>query len=290
MSLSLPRAGAVLAILLMAGCASTVTAPTPSTPAPAVSTAPAPEAALKAGTSVYANRTGDQWYPATVLSAANGTVSVQYTDGSTEKTTLTEAQIALAPTGPQAVMEGDTVIAKWTSTWWRGRIVSVDGANLKILYSDNTDGAVTSSEITRPLDGKLVPVEAKAVASSVPAAPAGKEPVATAAEPFPVGMSILGNWKKGQAWYPGKIVSAGATYSVHYEDGSDEEGITRMDLAHFPGGPQDVKVGDTVVAEWRPATWWGAKVTKVDGDNVSILYSDSTTGTLKKTQFTKPGA
>lgn len=292
---TLLRTGAVtLTAMFLAACGTT-TAPAPSstpvsTPPPPTSSAPSN--GLTAGMSVFGNRTGDQWYSATVVSVNGSTTTVRYTDGVTDNTALADSKIALAPTGPQPAKVGDVVVAKWTTTWWRAEITEIDGVNVSVRYSDNTTGSMTTSDITRPIGGTLPKLDPAPVIPSTPAVslPSGPEPVATAEEPFPVGMTVLGNWSKGQAWYPGRISAASAgTYSMAYNDGSKEDGLTRNDLAHFPGGPLSVKAGDKVIGEWRPATWWTATVVAVNGDMVDIKYSDDTTGTLKSDKLAQAG-
>ena len=296
---------ALLGLSLLTGCGASTTPVSTPVPSPVVSTPVVPTVVpplATVGAAVLANASGDTWNSGTVTASTSDSITVKLDGSTTLGSVFTGDKVALKPLGPQAVKVGDVVVAKWTdSSWWLATVTKVDGSKVEVRYSDNTNGDdLTNADITRPIKGKLptpppapsvtaAPSSAAVSSAPVSAAPS-KEPVATAEEPFPVGMTILGQWNNGQAWYPGKVAAKnGSLYDVNYNDGTSEKGLTQSRLAHFPGGAQDVKVGDAVIAEWQPATWWSATVKKVNGTTGDIEYSDKTTGSLHNTQFTRPG-
>ncbi|MFO0663526.1 MAG: agenet domain-containing protein [Polyangiaceae bacterium] len=129
-----------------------------------------------------------------------------------------------APVATYAV--GDKVDVKWNNSWWKGEVLSVDNGKYRVHYtgwSSNWDETVAADRI-RALSGESkvgsmaegtgsADPAASAAPSASASAAASSAPAATAAA-YKVGDKVDVNWKG--SWYQAKILSAGATYKVHY--------------------------------------------------------------------------
>ncbi len=124
---------------------------------------------------------------------------------------------------------------------------------------------------------KVVAAFGGAVATSVDSdesLPADTEKDSAATAIFKVGENIMGRWKGGSRWYPGKITKvSGDEVYVHYDDGSDEV-LPPMNVAHLNQPNSSVSVGQSVLAKWNNGSYYSGKVAALDDSTVTVKWDD----------------
>lgn len=106
-----------------------------------------------------------------------------------------------------------------------------------------------------------------------------------------VGDTVLGKFKDGFQWFPGKVSKVTTTdktvwpgivvgkvtsYSIDYDDGGKETSLSVSQVALFAEHPASVKEKQKVIIESpnTPGTYWNATVKLVEGKNVTVTYDD----------------
>ncbi|MFA4874351.1 MAG: hypothetical protein WC690_03325 [bacterium] len=132
-----------------------------------------------------------------------------------------------------------------------------------------------------------------AVAVAVPAlarADQCKEPEKASLKP---GMKVVAQWQ-GDNWWLAKIASINkkGLFNVTYSDNTKGSNKKQDQVAYYiydkSGTPPPCfKEGDKVVAQWKGDSWWKARITKIDGSNADITYSDGEKGKRKLTDMVR---
>lgn len=130
-----------------------------------------------------------------------------------------EAPTTSAPTMSFAV--GDKIDVNWKGSWWKGEVLSVDGAKYKIHYvgwSATWDESVTADRVRARTEEAKSGTEQPAIAAvPAPEATASAEATAKAAtaSPYKVGSKVDVNWKG--SWYQGQVIGTpSGQFRVHY--------------------------------------------------------------------------
>lgn len=93
-------------------------------------------------------------------------------------------------------------------------------------------------------------------------------------EPPSVGDAVLAP-DDGAHWWAGTIDQVdGTIYTVKFD--ADGKIVARplTHIAPFPSGSVTVAVGDKVVAEWTPDSFYAGVVTAVSGDQATVKWDD----------------
>lgn len=160
---------------------------------------------------------------------------------------------APAPTAEAKFKVNDRVESRWNNgtLWYKGTIAAHASGQYSINYDDgDKESGIPETRIRALAD-------------------------AAVKELFVVGDTVIANLKSGDKWYSGKIsAAADGSFSVVYDDGNKETGITAARIAHVPTVAVVVKSGDRVVAKWKDGKWYTATVTSVAGTKITVKYYD----------------
>lgn len=90
------------------------------------------------------------------------------------------------------------------------------------------------------------------------------------AGPFKAGARVLAQYKGGDTWYPGKVVShKGSQVEIAYLDGSSET-LPSGHVRSF-----DWKVDTKVTCQFkRGENWYPGKISSIKGDKIHVKYED----------------
>ncbi len=104
--------------------------------------------------------------------------------------------------------------------------------------------------------------------------PADTEKAAAATTVFKVDEKVMGRWKGGSKWYPGKITKvSGDEIYVSYDDGSKEV-LPPMNVAHLNQPNSSISVGQAVLAKWSDYNYYSGTVQSFDDSTVTVKWSD----------------
>jgi hypothetical protein len=104
--------------------------------------------------------------------------------------------------------------------------------------------------------------------------PADTEKAAAATAVFKVDEKIMGRWKGGNRWYPGKITKvSGDEIYVNYDDGSKEV-LPPMNVAHLSQPNSSIAVGQAVLAKWTDNNYYSGTVQSFDDSTVTVKWND----------------
>ncbi len=158
--------------------------------------------------------------------------------------------------------EGMQVFGKWKggNVWFRGTVMKIDGKKIDVKYEDG------DREWT---DSRLIQKD--------------KAEKTTKISKFSEGDRIIGNWKGGKSWYPGKILKIESNkIHVEYNDG-DKELIDDLKKIQPDKNVKAVKisklaVGDKIKARWKGGVpWYTGTITELSKEKVNVLYDDGDT-------------
>ena len=107
--------------------------------------------------------------------------------------------------------------------------------------------------------------------------PADTEKAAAATTVFKAGEKVMGRWKGGSRWYPGKITKvSGDEVYMHYDDGSDEV-LPPINVAHLNQPNSTIAVGQGVLAKWSDNNYYSGTVKSFDDSTVTVKWDDGST-------------
>ena len=90
---------------------------------------------------------------------------------------------------------------------------------------------------------------------------------------FAVSDWVLAQWRGGAYYYPATVLRTDATtVTIEYDDGARETRPVNQ-VKHY-----NWKLGSKVECRWTDGAWYGASITAMGGDAVTldILYDDGT--------------
>lgn len=116
--------------------------------------------------------------------------------------------------------------------------------------------------------------QAAAPAAAEEKLPADTEKAAAATAVFKVDEKIMGRWKGGNRWYPGKITKvSGDEIYVNYDDGSKEV-LPPMNVAHLNQPNSSISVGQAVLAKWTDNNYYSGTIQSFDDSTVTVKWND----------------
>lgn len=140
----------------------------------------------------------------------------------TSDTTVQSAEpVKSAPSATYSA--GDKVDVEWKGSYWKGKVLSVEGTKYKIHYlgwSTSFDETVGTERLRAPTDDAKTgstpePSEAPVAEAQPSAAAPTSAPKSTPAAGYNVGSKVDVSWKG--TFYQAKILSkVGTSYRVHY--------------------------------------------------------------------------
>lgn len=190
---------------------------------------------------------GRTYAPARVVRRLGEKLTVEYSDGEQESTSLGMVRIDPAgrrgapPRVPRhAWIVGDRVLGKWSWDfyWYPGTVQAVEGEQLYVAFDDGDREWMPAARVM-PLD-------------------------------FAVGSRVYGRWQGGPHYYPGRVARKdGETLHIHYDDG-DQETTTVSVVRVLRGG-----VGQRVLAQGiNEPFFYPGVVRAVEGELIEVRFDD----------------
>ena len=188
-----------------------------------------PEAKFAVGDAVESRYRGKKkYYPGTIAAVKNGTYTVDYADGETEKGVAEEMIRALEKKEPVATEKddepsvaskfavGDAVEAKFGGgrKYHRGKITAVKDGKYTVEYDDGDVEKGVDKEMIRAL-------------VAAPAPPEDAAPAAKAGGAFKIGAKCEARYKGKKRYYPGRVSADNddGSYAIKYDDDEEESNV-----------------------------------------------------------------
>ena len=131
----------------------------------------------------------------------------------------------------------------------------------------------TTMKISRPIRRSIRAALAAALGVCAFAAPALAHDV---------GDWVLAPWRDSSQTFPGVVVGkSGSSLTIQFDDGTRETRIASEVRAY------DWKVGSYVECQWKDGSWYGAKITWLGNDGLSMQIRYVDDGTVERTKTGK---
>lgn len=201
--------------------------------------------------------------------------------GAGKKNSDNQAASGDKPAAPAKLVAGDTVVAKWAqNSFYEGTVESLTDQKAKVKWSDGSSPSeVDLSEVyALPKPGSKPEIKAGDVVvvktSATGTSWAGAE-VVTVGDVVEATLTVGGS-KVNVA--PDRVIKVTAVSAADLKKQSATTDLTDQAKAKSPAIPAGYKpaVGETVLGEWTPKSWYEGKVLKVTGGRPTIAWSDKT--------------
>jgi hypothetical protein len=104
---------------------------------------------------------------------------------------------------------------------------------------------------------------------------------------FVAGDTVAAQWSDGH-WYMGTVTESGDAYTVAYDDGSDQTGLSEAEV-RAPLTANDIEIGDAVLADWRAGErLYRGTVSQLIHGGVLITWDDSGEARVANGKFFAP--
>jgi transcription antitermination factor NusG len=177
------------------------------------------------------------------------------------------------------IKEGDTVVGKWGTSFYEGKVEKIDGSKIKIAWLDKSAPTdVDSNEVyAMPASGAKPDVKAgdKVLAkiSSSGSFWAGAEVVSIDGDVYKV-RDVSGNSTANISGE--KVIKVSSATAANISDRASSTDFLKDAQTHKPTVPSDFKPkkGDKVVAEWTTNSWYSGKIDRVDSSKIYVAWDD----------------
>jgi len=152
-----------------------------------------------------------------------------------------------------------------------------DASHIVVVNWKSGDETFANSVVAALGGASAAPTAATAPAVTEEKLPADTEKAAAATATFKAGEKVMGRWKGGSRWYPGKITKvSGDEVYMHYDDGSDEV-LPPLNVAHLNQPNSTIAVGQGVLAKWSDNNYYSGTVKSFDDSTVTVKWNDGST-------------
>lgn len=203
------------------------------------------------------------------------------TGGTKTEETNTADTTDTKPAESSEMKEGDTVVAKWSgNSFYEGKLEKIDGNKMKVKWLDGsnpsdvdkTDVYAIPNSDTKP-DVKVGDMVLAKIQSN--SYWNGAEITKIDGDVFTVkgvGRSDTTNLDAN------KIIKITAATAANFKDKAKSGDFLKEAQSKSPAPAEDykAKAGDKVVALWSAKSWYSGKVTKVNGDKITVAWDDGT--------------
>lgn len=194
----------------------------------------------------------------------------------------TSSANAAAPAEEGKFKTGDTVVARWMkNSYYEGIVEDLQANKAKIKWSDGSN----------PTDVELVDVYPLPKAGAKPDVKQDDMVLAKVSSQTYWSIARITEIKDGV--YVVRLTDDGSTHNMPAEkiiklnaaasadavDKAVSPDIMKEVQSKKPVIPSNFapKVGDKVLGEWAPNSWWSGKVTKVEGGKATVAWDDGST-------------
>lgn len=149
-----------------------------------------------------------------------------------------------------------------------------DASHIVVVNWKSGDETFANSVVAALGGATAAPTAATAPAVTEEKLPADTEKAAAAKAVFKAGEKVMGRWKGGSRWYPGKITKVtGDEIYMHYDDGTDEV-LPPMNVAHLNQPNSTISIGQGVLAKWSDNNYYSGTVQSFDDSTVTVKWND----------------